>query len=103
MIASKHIYKTGLTQYQYRFTGEYTKKWAIVDVDIKGKSQSHGVFDINQLYGDDIESARPTQWRDIQQLHIEKEDSRNQQKARDINEYIRSNRTSVNTANGEES
>ena len=103
MIASKHIYKTGLTQYQYSFIGEYTQQWAIIDIDIRGNTQSHGVFNINQLYGEDVEGARPTQWRDIQQLHIEKEDDRNQQKAQDINEYIRLNRNRVNTASGEES
>ena len=102
IIASKHIYKTGLTNYQYVYDGQYTKEWAIVDIDIKGKRQSHGSFQINQLYGGDAESTVATKWQDIKQVHDEKTAARKLQKASQINEYIRAMKNKLKTADGED-
>ncbi|MBL4660891.1 MAG: DUF11 domain-containing protein [Alcanivoracaceae bacterium] len=96
IIASKHVYKTGLTKYEYIYEGEYHRQWAIVDIDIKGKRQSHGVFEINQLYGEDSEETETIRWNDIILIHSEKIELRNQKKASDINEYIRAIKNKVN-------
>ncbi len=91
-IASKAVYSTKLVTYEYTYKGEYTREWALVDIDIKGRRQSHGVYEINKLYGveDSIESLQSTHWDNIKQQHEGKVEERKQQKASAINDYIRS-------------
>ncbi len=101
MIASEHVYKTGQTVYQYVYKGGYQREWAIVDIDIRGNRQSHGVFNIDQQYGKKEEVIESTKWQDINQFHQEKIDTRQQQKARDLNQYINSFKNKSQAAAGE--
>ena len=103
LIASKNMYKTSLTEYHFSYEGEYVQEWAIVDVDIKGKRQSHGPFSLNRLYGQEgsviIDNTTP--WEDINESHNEKLQQRDEQKANDINQYIEDFINDDTTNNGE--
>lgn len=105
IIASKTIYSTTRKTYEYVYFGEFIQNWAIVDIDIKGKRQSHGIYNINQYYGTEEKAQvlKSTKWNIIKQQHYDKEEERNQQKAIDINDYIKSKNNKTFKSNGEDS
>jgi uncharacterized repeat protein (TIGR01451 family) len=103
IIPSKYIYKTGISRYKYIFEGDYSEQWQIMDIDIKGKRHSQGLFKIGQPYGEDNENLILRKWDAIQNIHNDKLKKRNEQKAKSINEYIRQQKTRLNQAKGAKS
>jgi hypothetical protein len=103
IIPSKHVYNTGLTQYEYSYEGDFNQEWALIDLDIKGNRQSHGVYQINKLYGVDSRGQRPVPWTNIQQLHNENAKKQKIKKVQDINNFIRRNKNKVKVSTGDKS
>jgi len=102
IVASKHMYKTTLTSYEYVYEGPYVKEWAIVDIDITGKRQSHGSFKTNHQYGKEgrlIDTK--TKWQDINQKHKQKLKNRNETKVDAINQFIREKKNKQEASEGE--
>ncbi len=91
MIASKAMYSTELKKYQFVYNAEYSTEWALVDIDIKGKRQSHGTFKLDKSYGQErsSESVSKTKWQQFNQLHNEKNSQRDAVKSNAINDYIK--------------
>jgi uncharacterized repeat protein (TIGR01451 family) len=107
IIESKTVYSTTLVNYQLAFNVGNAKEWAIVDIDIMGKRETNGIFNVNTLYG--VEEQEETLdssvlfWDSIQRQHHSKKEQRDQQKAFDINDYIRSMQNKSNSLKGEDS
>ena len=105
MIVSKNMYSTDLTKYQFIYDADYSTQWALVDVDIKGKRQSHGTYELNKSYGKEtsLNSTTDTKinWQHFNQLHNEKEQLRNTEKSNAINAYIREKIESAKQSTGE--
>jgi uncharacterized repeat protein (TIGR01451 family) len=105
IIVSKKVYSTTLITYEYIFAGDFSQEWAIVDIDIKGKRQSHGIYHVNRVYGveESPDRSQSTLWESIQEQHNSKALDRNQQKAYDINDYIRSEQNKSANSKGADS
>jgi uncharacterized repeat protein (TIGR01451 family) len=105
LIVSKDMYSTDLTKYQFIYNADYSTQWALVDVDIKGKRQSHGTYELNKSYGKEtsLNSTTDTKinWQHFNQLHNEKESLRNTEKSNAINAYIRDKIESAKQSTGE--
>ncbi len=105
LIVSKNMYSTELTKYQFVYATDYSTQWALVDVDIKGKRQSHGTYELNKSYGKEnsLNSTTETKinWQHFNQLHNEKESLRNTEKSNAINAYIRDKIESAKQSTGE--
>ena len=101
IVPSKNMYKTTLTRYEYVYEGAYVSEWAIVDIDITGKRQSHGSFKTNRSYGkDDQFIDSKTKWLDINSKHHQKLNQRNETKVKDINQYIQDQKNKQSDSQG---
>ncbi len=101
IIPSKNIYSTGIVEYEFVYNG-YAKQWAIVDIDIFGKRQSHGIYNVNRQYGDgSLLRSKSIKWNDINKDHEMKANKRRQERVKDINIYIQSIKSKQVKTNGE--
>jgi len=90
LVPSKKMYHTGLLNYQYEFFGDYTQDWAIVDVDLTGKRQSHGVYKVNRLYGSDAQDSveHAISWQEINAIHRQLSSARDSVKLEEISVLV---------------
>jgi uncharacterized repeat protein (TIGR01451 family) len=102
IIPSKHVYSSTTTQYEVTYNG-YAKQWAIVDINIRGKRQSHGVYKVNHSYGHYPQSEKTIQWDVIKQSHDLMNNQRQLKRAKKMNDYIQSIKSNQQKNKGEKS
>lgn len=103
LIPSKDMYSTEVRMYHFVYDSEFSSQWALVDVDINGKRQSHGEFKLNESYGEkrSLSPQNKTKWQHFNQLHSEKSNQRNNDKSNAINDYIRAKADNAAQSTGE--
>ncbi len=88
LIPATGVNSTTEQRYRYEYSGPPSRQWIIVDVDARGAKRPHGIWQTNREYGKRQMQAKRTDWSMLRAISHSKQQQRQSQSAKILNQYL---------------